>query len=86
MRGIVKSSDSSLQLKLFALILNEYTPWIKNLLLNASCGNIEVFKILISFILENGLYSSNEVVDSYGWTGVKLIFLYTEEIKLFLLQ
>lgn len=85
-RGIVKSSDCSLQLKLFTLILNEdILPELKkSILLNASCGNIEAFKILINFILENGLYSSNEVVDSiYGWTGVKLIFLYTEEIKLF---
>lgn len=85
-RGIVKSSDCSLQLKLFTLILKEdILPELKkSILLNAPCGNIEAFKILINFILENGLYSSNEVVDSiYGWTGVKLIFLYTDEIKLF---
>lgn len=85
-RGIIKSSDNSLQLKLFTLILkDDILPELKkSILLNADCGNIEAFKLLINFVLENGLYSSNEVVDSiYGWTGVKLIFLFTDEIKLF---
>lgn len=85
-RGIIKSSDYSLHLKLFKLLLKEdlSSELKKSILSNSPCGDIEAFKILINFILHNGLYSSNEVVDSiYGWTGIKLIFLYTEEIKLF---
>ncbi|MFV0578490.1 MAG: hypothetical protein ACK5NU_07455 [Fusobacterium ulcerans] len=85
-RGIIKSSLNSLHLKLFELLLNENTDveLKKSILSNADCGHIEAFKTLISFILDKELYYSNEVVDSiYGWTGIKLIFLYTDEIKLF---
>lgn len=85
-RGIIKSSPSSLHLKLFELLLNENTDveLKKSILSNADCGHIGAFKTLISLILDKELYYSNEVVDSiYGWTGIKLIFLYTDEIKLF---
>lgn len=85
-RGIIKSSDYSLHLKLFELLLKEnvHSELKKSVFSNAQCGNIEAFKTLVNFILQNELYSSNEVVDSiYGWIGIKLVFLYNEEIKLF---
>lgn len=85
-RGIIKSSNHFLHLKLFELLLkNEVSSELKkSILSNAHCGDTKVFNTLIDFILHNDLYSSDEVVDSiHEWTGVKLTFLYNEEIKLF---
>ncbi|MCI6031779.1 DUF5724 domain-containing protein [Fusobacterium varium] len=85
-RGIIKSSDYSLYLKLFELLPKKTvnSKLKKNILTNADRGNIEAFKTLTSFILNKKLFSSNEVIEAIaGWTGIELKFSSPEEVKLF---